>query len=170
MEVFLLCLKIFCVRILDVSMGTARTIITVKGKSLLASFIGFIEVFIWFMIVREALNTDAGGIYVAISYSLGFATGTFIGSKLSSRFIKGNLTIQVITDNENLDEMLREKGYGVTVVNVEGHDATKKKYMLLIEIDSTKIRKLEDYIKEFDSTAFMVVTETRAVQNGYFIK
>ena len=75
MELLLLCIKIFCVRIIDVSLGTFRTIITVKGKSLYASIIGFIEIFVWFIIVREALNTDVDSIWIAISYSLGFSTG-----------------------------------------------------------------------------------------------
>ena len=40
----LLCIKIFLVRILDVSLGTVRTIMTVKNKNLIASIIGFIEI------------------------------------------------------------------------------------------------------------------------------
>ena len=170
MDILFLCIKIFFIRILDVSMGTTRTIITVKGKAFLASLIGFIEVFIWFMVVREALSTDVGGIWIAISYSLGFATGTYIGGKIAARFIKGNLGVQVITNDEQLDEKLREHGYAVTVLNVEGKDVTKKKYMLLIEISNNKLEILKDLIKETDSSAFLTVSETKHVQNGYFIK
>ena len=82
-----LLIKIFVVRIIDVSLGTFRTILTVKGKRTYASAIGFIEVLIWFLIVREALNTDAGGIIVGIAYAGGFSTGTFIGGLLSEKFI-----------------------------------------------------------------------------------
>ena len=170
MELTLLCIKIFFVRILDVSMGTARTIIVVKDKPFIASVIGLVEVFIWFMIVREALNSDAGGIWIAISYSLGFATGTYIGGKLSSKLIKGTLSVQVITDDSNLDEMLREKGYGITVVNAEGHDVNKKKYILFIEIDNSKLTALQNQIKKLDENAFVIVSETKHVYNGYFIK
>ena len=42
MSLIFLCLKIFFVRIIDVSLGTFRTIITVKGKAFYASIIGFI--------------------------------------------------------------------------------------------------------------------------------
>ena len=86
MEILILCLKIFFVRIFDVSLGTARTIIMVRGKGFLASIIGFVEVLVWFLIVREALNTNVESIWIAISYSLGFATGTYIGSLLSNHF------------------------------------------------------------------------------------
>ena len=79
----LLCLKIFLVRIVDVTLGTTRTMFTVKGKRLIASLIGFFEVLIWFLIVREALQTEDKSILIAISYALGFATGTYIGGFIS---------------------------------------------------------------------------------------
>ena len=122
MELLFLCLKIFFVRILDVSMGTVRTIITVKGRRVLASMVGFIEVFIWFLIVREALNTTETSIWIAVSYSLGFATGTYIGSLLSDIFISGTLGLQIITSNDDQEmiRILRENGYAVTVVDVRG--------------------------------------------------
>lgn len=167
MELFLLCLKIFCVRIMDVSLGTARTIITVKGKSLLASTIGFFEVFIWFIIVREALNTDETSILIAISYSLGFAVGTFVGSKLSNKFIQGNLNIQVITRKKEIAKDIRKEGYGVSILNVTGQEENEK-YMLLIEINNNKMTELNSLIRKLDKDAFLMVTETKLVQNGYF--
>ena len=80
MSLFFLCIKVFLARIVDVSLGTFRTIITVKGKALYASIIGFFEVLIWFLVVKEALNTNETGILIGISYALGFAAGTYIGS------------------------------------------------------------------------------------------
>ena len=44
MDILFLCIKIFLVRIIDVTLGTLRTIITVKDKVFLASVIGFFEV------------------------------------------------------------------------------------------------------------------------------
>lgn len=170
MSILILCLKIFFVRIIDVSLGTVRTIITVKGRRVLASMVGFIEVFVWFLIVREALNTDETSLWIAISYSLGFATGTYIGSVLSDIFISGTLGLQVVTSREN-DEMvhtLRENGYAVTVLDVRGKDKENGKYMLFIEIDKRRLTHLKNLIKSLDQTAFIVVNETKYVQNGYF--
>lgn len=170
MALFWLCLKIFCVRIIDVSLGTVRTIITVKGRRTLASMVGFIEVFIWFIIVKEALNTTETSIWIAIAYSLGFATGTYIGSLLSDIFISGTLGVQVVTsgqDNEMI-QRIRNEGYGVSVVDVRGREDRVDKYMLFIEIDKKRISGLKSLIKELDPKAFMVVNETKYVQNGYF--
>ena len=168
MELLLLCLKIFFVRILDVSMGTLRTVITVKGKTLYASLVGFFEVFIWFLIVREALNTDVESIWIAVSYSLGFATGTYIGSFISNKFIKTTFSVEVITSKQSMSDILREKGYGVTELNVEGKDESVNKYMLLLKVNNSSLNELKHLIKSIDKNAFTIVTETKLVQNGYF--
>lgn len=170
MELLLLCIKVFCVRILDVSLGTTRTIVMVKGKTLIASLIGFFEVLIWFLVVKEALNTDINSIWIAVAYAGGFATGTFIGGSLSDKFIKGNYGVQVIlSKNDNkVVNTLRKEGYAVSVIDVKGQDETNEKYMLFIEIDKRKFEHLKSLIKELDSKAFIVVNETRMVQNGYF--
>lgn len=166
MNILFLCIKIFLVRIIDVSLGTFRTIITVKGKALYASLIGFIEVFVWFIIVREALNTELESIWIAISYSLGFATGTYIGSLLSNHFIESLLNIQIITDDYNLVHIIRENGYGVSVLKVSGKDETDK-YMLIVEIKNKSFKHLRSLAESVDKNCFFIVTETKYVQNGY---
>ena len=169
MELFLLCLKIFFARILDVSLGTLRTMITVKGKNLYASLVGFFEVLIWFIIVKEALNTDETSIWIAIFYALGFATGTYIGGILSKKFISGNLSVQIITDRAYPDmvNILRNEGYGVTVIDVEGKDTDKEKDMLFIEINNKSLNHLQKLVKQIDQDAFIVVNETKYVMNGF---
>ena len=97
MATLLVCVKIFFGRILDVSIGTVRTVISVKGEKFAASVLAFFEVFIWYYVARSALNTPLTSVLVPISYSLGYATGTYIGTTLSRKAIKGNTSVQVIT-------------------------------------------------------------------------
>lgn len=163
----ILCLKIFFVRILDVSLGTIRTLFTVKGKRLIASLIGFFEVLVWFLVVKEALNTTENSIFIAISYSLGFATGTYIGSYLSSILITGKVEVQVFTENKKLVQILRESGYAVTVIDCKGYN-TEAKYMLYISVDKKREKDLRRIVNEIDSKAFVVENEINYVQNGYF--
>ena len=167
----ILCLEIFLVRIIDVSLGTIRTIFSVKGKSLVASLIGFIEVTIWFLIVREALNTDSNSIWVTLSYAGGFATGTYIGGMLSKKFINGNLGVQIITDdaNDSMISILRKEGYAVSVIDVKGQN-NDEKYMLFVEITNRNFEHLKKIVKSIDPKAFIVVNETKFVQNGYLKK
>lgn len=168
MSTFLICIKIFFARLIDVSLGTLRTINTVKGKDLIAAFIGLIEITVWFLIVKEALNTTNSSFWIVISYALGFSVGTYIGGKVSKKFIKSNLEVQVILSNcdDNIVNRIRKEGYGVTSIEVNG--SKSKKYMLYIQIRNHSLEHLKKIIKKLDNKAFIVVNETKYVENGYF--
>ncbi len=163
-----MCIKIFFARLIDVSLGTFRTINTVKGRDLVAALIGIVEVTVWFLVVKEALNVENNSIWIVVSYALGFSVGTYIGGKISKRFIKSNLEVQVIMSNKDDDivNKIRSKGYGVTAIEVKG--AKDSKYMLYIQIRNNSLESLKTLIRKLDSKAFIVVNETKYVENGYF--
>lgn len=163
----ILCLKVFFARILDVSLGTIRTMFVVKGKRLKSALIGFFEILIWFLVVREALQTGDDNIFVAISYASGFAIGTYIGGFLSNILITGKIGVQVFTDSKELISLLRDKGYAVSVIECRGYNEDDK-YMLYINIDKKKENELRNMIKQNDRSAFIVENETNLVVNGYF--
>lgn len=163
----LLCIKIFLVRIVDVSLGTIRTIFTVKGKKFIASCIGFFEILVWFLIVKEALQTEDNSIFIAIAYALGFATGTYIGSLISSYLINSNISIQVFTENFKIVNILRENNFAVSVIECKGYNNSLK-YMLYINVETKNERRIRKIIEENDKSAFIVENETNYVMNGYF--
>ena len=160
----LLCLKIFIARILDVSLGSVRTIFLVKGRTLISAIIGFVEIIIWFVVVKDALTSD-NNIWILLSYALGFATGTYIGGILSEKFISGNFGIWVVTNNQNklLIEAIKKAGYGLTKMDIFDND----KYMIFIEINKKNFNHLLKVIKHHDPKAFIVVNETKYVENGF---
>ena len=168
MELYLLCIEIIFARICDVSLGTVRTIMTVRGKNLLATILGFIEITIWFIMVKDALTSEYNSILIVLSYATGYAAGTYIGGFLS-KYIKTKLCIQIVIDDNNLKliNTLREAGFAVTVMNVEGYHEDNK-YMLLMEIDSNRFKELERILHNEEKKIFMMVNETKYVQNGYF--
>lgn len=168
-----LCLIVCFGRIVDVALGTTRTVFTVKGKAYVSSIIGFIEAMLWFLIVREALSFQAKGVetyLIAISYALGYALGTFVGGLITSKLIKSKINIQIITTskNEALVKSLSDSGFGVTILLATGATKHEERYMLLIETDSKQIKKLKSIVSEFDPKAFISISDTKSTQNGYF--
>ena len=165
MKLLLLCLEIFFARILDVSLGTIKTFYIVKEKKLTASIIAFFEVLIWFLIAREALNTNINSIIIPIVYSLGFASGTYIGILLSSKLIHGNLTVNVISSKIKKKEIdkLKSNGFGLTNIKVN-----RNKNYLIIEITKKDLNKLKSIITKLDENAFIIVNESKYTQNGFF--
>lgn len=168
MTTFFMCIKIFCARLIDVSLGTFRTINTVKGKDLVAALIGLVEIIVWFLIVKEALNTNNNSIWIVISYAFGFSVGTYIGGKISKKFIKSNLEVQVILSSKDnrIVNKIRDEGYAVTAIEVNG--SKNEKYMLYIQIRNKSLEHLKNIIRKLDNRAFIVVNETKYVENGYF--
>lgn len=168
MELFLLCLKIFFARIIDVTLGTLRMIHTVKGKTLTAGIIAFVEVFIWFIIAREALNNAVSSIWIAVAYSGGYASGTILGSFISNKFINSLISVEVITNKatpENI-EKIKQEGFGVSVVETKDKEA-QDKAILFITLNSRRLEELKRILRHIDRQAFMVVNESKVVQNGY---
>ena len=164
----ILCIKIFFTRILDVSLGTIRTIMTVKSKHFLAATIGFFEVFLWFVVVQEALNTPNMNLLVAFFYSLGFATGTFIGGYITNCFIKTPISLQIITTNKKMADFLYENGFGVSQIKINGKEGIRD--MLILETTDKYYKKLMSLIRIVDEKAFVVVDEKKYVHNGFFVK
>ena len=164
MNLFYLCLKIFSARIIDVSMNTIRTVYIVKGKRLISTVIAFFEVLIWFEVARTALNTEINSFLIPISYAGGYATGTYIGTLISTKFIKGHYTVTIISNNIDSTKIkkIKKEGYGVTSIATE----TNSKY-LIIEINKKELNNLKALIKSFDSKAFIYINETKTIENGY---
>lgn len=169
MTTLLVCVKIFLGRILDVSIGTVRTVISVKGQKFAAAVLAFVEVFIWYYVARSALNTPLTSVLVPISYSLGYATGTYIGTTLSRSVVRGNTSVQVITSKatKNNLEKIRKSGYGVTAIDVFDTYDNKEKKLLLMEVKNKNIKDLTNLIKKIDTKAFITLRETQNIYNGF---
>ena len=165
---FILCLLIFFSRIIDVSLGIVRTIMTVRGRRKVAAIVGFVEIMIWFLVVREAINTDATSIFIAISFAGGYAAGTIIGGLIVKIFIPTNMIVQVITSKRDnlLLHAISDAGFSMTVADVYGRERSSEKYMLTIYIDGKYLEKLKQIISKLDNSAFISISEGKAYYNG----
>lgn len=164
MILFLTCVKIFFARMIDVCLGTFRTVSVVKGNRLSASIIAFFEVLIWYLVAKEALSADATSWLIPISYAGGFAAGTYIGTFLSGKYIGGHLTLNVISSKINVENIckIKEQGFGVSILNTQDD-----KTMLLMEIDKKHLKEAKKLIKSIDDNAFIIANETKYIHNGF---
>ena len=166
MTTLISCLEVFFGRLIDVGIGSVRTIYLVKQKNFIACILAFIEIIIWFLIARQILTNKEINIFIILSYALGYALGTYIGGIINKYFVEGTLTAMVITQTNKriILEALRESNYGVTVIPLEDN-----KIMLLIEFKKKNMKRLKETIKRVDRNAFIIVNETLNVENGYII-
>ena len=165
----LLCIKIFFARIMDVSLGTIRTVLVVRGRRFTPALIAFFEVLIWFLVAREALTTDVTSIQIPICYSAGYATGTYLGGFISNNFVDGLIGVQVTTKTSKVKKMLekiRKAGFGVSAIDLKNPQDNEDKTMLMIQLNKSKLKTLTHIVRSNDPDAFVVINETKYVQNG----
>lgn len=165
MSTLLLCLKIFLARILDVSISTVRTVYVLKGKTVVVAILAFLEITIWFLVAREALNVEKASFWIVLSYAGGYTTGTIIGTNISKKFIKGNLGLEVISTKITTDnlQMIKNEGFGVSSINMN-----EEKIMLILQINKKRLDDCISLIYSLDPDAFITVNETKFVYNGFF--
>jgi uncharacterized protein YebE (UPF0316 family) len=153
--------------VVDVSLGTLRIIFTSRGKRNLASLLGFVEVFIWIVVVGQIVQ-NIHSITAYIGYAAGFAVGTYIGMKIEERLALGTLILRIILsqDGDELACHLRSAGYGVTMVNGEGASGAVK--LLYTVIKRRDFNTVVEIIRSICPSAFYSVEEVRSAESGIF--
>jgi uncharacterized protein YebE (UPF0316 family) len=167
LNIVLRAIFIFLARIIDVSIGTIRMIMLVKGQRKIAAALGFFEVIIYLIVLGNVVGNINKPILI-IAYGLGYATGNLVGSKLEEKISIGRVFAQVIVkeDHELLVESLREAGFGVTIFEGEGREG--KSHMLNIILDRKQINKLYQLVDKCDCGAFITTMDIRSSLGGYF--
>lgn len=158
-------LFIFCARVVDVSLATIRTLMIVRGNRLCAAIIGFFEVIVYI----TALNRVVGGLNNPanlLAYAIGFATGNYVGSFIEEKLAIGLTTIQIITSKPEMVENIRQKGFGVTVLEGMGKEGSRQ--VLMVSMSRKSLPILMDIIEQCDQAAFITVMDTKAIRGGYF--
>jgi uncharacterized protein YebE (UPF0316 family) len=160
-------LIVFCARVVDVSLGTMRIIFTSRGKRKIAPLLGFVEVFIWIVVVSQVVK-NVHSLPAYLGYAAGFAVGTYVGMKIEERLALGTLIIRIILpqQGEFLAMRLREAGYGVTVAN--GMGATGEVKLIFTAIPRKNLELVTEIIKSVSPKAFFSVEELRSTESGVF--
>lgn len=161
MSLLLTCIKIFFARILDVSLNTIRTTFVIKGKTFIVALIAFVEITIWLLVARTAINVELN-LWIVISYSGGYTMGTILGTTFINKFVKTNMELIVISTKIKNTKKIKDKNFGVSILNKD-----KNKTILLIETNKKRLDELTTLLKKLDNEAFITVKETKTIINGY---
>lgn len=162
----LLCLLIFSARVVDVSLGTIRTIMVFRSYRLLAAVIGFFEVSVWLLAASRVLQ-HIDQWYLAVSYAGGFATGNAVGIWLESKLAVGLQLIRAVSADPQvqLAHQLRQGGHSVTAMPGRG-DAGEPVEVLLIVEKRRRLSVLLQRIEESDPGAVCTVSDVKTVRTG----
>ena len=160
-------LLIFIARICDVSIGTVRLMLQSKGNIYLAPLLGFFEMLVWLLAVRQVVINMANWACL-LAFAAGFASGNYVGLLIEERLAMGLQVIRIISqrDATELISSLKTQGYGVTVLDAMG--AKGKVNVIFTVIKRSDKHKVIELVQQFNPKAFYSIEDIRNVAEGIF--
>jgi uncharacterized protein YebE (UPF0316 family) len=156
---------IFIARVIDVTLSTLRTLMVVRGKKIHAAVIGFFEVIVYIVALNKVVGQLSNPMNL-FAYALGFSTGNYIGIYVEEKLAIGLTTVQIITQNSELCQLLRQKGFGVTVMEGMGKEGSRE--VLMVSLPRKSVPQVMEIIKQHDESSFVTIMDTKGTHGGYF--
>jgi uncharacterized protein YebE (UPF0316 family) len=163
MNIWILGILVFLARIVDVSVGTLRTISIIQGRTKVAFFLAFIETSVWLLVLSAVLPKVMESPLLGLFYAFGFATGNVVGILFEKRLAMGYTNFRIITNRfaKEITNSLREKGFAVT--NFEGEGKDGKVTEIYVVSDRKNLPALIKIVKEIEPDAFYIAEQAGIV-------
>ncbi len=162
LPVWALALTIFSLRVVDMSLGTLRTIAVVNGRIRTSFFLGMIEVTVWIVAISGVISKLSTQPILPLFYALGFATGNAVGILLDRRLAFGSVVLRIIANDrgEEMADRIREAGQKVTTFTGQGRDGERT--MIYVICLRRELPRLLDVASTVDPQMFYVVEPASA--------
>ncbi len=150
------CFLIFAARIVDVSLGTLRTLFIIRGNRLVSWVLGFFEVLIWIWVVSRVIDGVREQPIYAVFYAVGFATGTVLGVTIEKWLAVGDKAVLLFTRRaDDVSSALRAEGYALTELKGEGQDGPIS--ILFMKVPRRRVDSVVDKARGIDEHIFVVI-------------
>lgn len=160
----ILAFLIFLARVCDVSLGTFRHAMIMRGKKLPAFLLAFMESLIWIYAVSRVLKIVNDPL-TSLAFATGFATGTYVGISIENLFKIGEQVVRIFSYKGGIVvDALRNEGYRVTVFEGAGRDG--KIDLLFVQVKRRETEKVYAMSRKIDSSCFLVVDDIRTSNNA----
>ena len=156
-------LGIVLLRVADVSLGTLRIAMLVRGHRTVAGALSFLEALVWLIAAAQVLgNLDSPIKFVA--YAGGYALGTMLGVSIERWLAIGNTLLRVVAPVESPPsaEALRAVGFVVTELNAKGRDGEVR--VSLTVIPRRRMKEAMRVVAEVNPDAFVTFEATTPVR------
>lgn len=154
-------LFVYSARVLDVSLGTLRTLMVFRGYRLRSALIGFVESLIWVAAAGMVLSSLTHW-YMLVAYASGYATGNYVGIWLESKLAMGMELVRVISSEPDvaLAQQLREQQFSVVEVAGRGDDGNGIEVLFVVE-QRRRLPRLVAHIERSDPDAIYTISDVK---------
>ena len=167
MDALLGALLIFCLRIVDVSIGTLRVMYMVRGERAKTVPLAFVESAVWVFAISRIFKQVDNPLNM-LAFAGGYAAGTMVGMTLERWIASGHILVRVISDKADHGELvgaIRGAGFGVTVLPGQGLGGEQA--ILFVVAMRRRGRELLDLIRRRDDDAFVTVDPVSRAIGGF---
>lgn len=157
---------LFVLCLIQVSIGTLRTIMIARGKRTWAALLGFVEVSVWVIGVSQIISHLDNG-WNVMGYSSGYVVGTMMGMWLESRLALGYVNVDIVSPTMGLEiaQKVRQAGFGATQFLAQGHSGPVQ--LVEVVVARRQLTHLLRLVNEIDGTSFITIKEMWQVIHGY---
>ena len=159
-EILMIGMLVFLARIVDVSLGTLRTINIVRGRIWMAFFIGLIEISIWLAVMSTVILKIKTEPVLGIFFAFGFAFGNVAGILIERWLAFGDVVFRVISRRQAklMAQTIRQSGFGVTTFQGEGMSGPVVELYIICRRRDQKM--LADLVHKIEPEAFYMVEQS----------
>ena len=160
-------LLIFVARLGDVTMATLRHIFVSKGFKKIVPILGFFEVLIWLVAMRQVFS-HLDNVACFIAWAAGFSAGTYLGMYIDERLAIGTQIIRIITAEDiiPLTDALKKRNQGITIV--DGHGAVGPVKLIFTIVKRTNKAQVIELIHVHTPNAFYSIEDVKGLEHGVF--
>ncbi len=158
---------IFISRLGDVTMATLRHIFISKGFKKIVPILGFFEVLIWLVAMRQVFS-HLDNLACFIAWAAGFSAGTYLGMYIEERLAMGAQIIRIISNEDisPLTDALKNRNQGITIVDGQGAMGPVKLIFTIVKrTDKAEVIAL---INTLTPNAFYSIEDVKGSEHGVF--
>jgi uncharacterized protein YebE (UPF0316 family) len=160
LSVLAIAAAIFLARIIDVGLGTLRSVCVINGRRTASWFLGFFEVLVWVIAVSKVITHVHEAPVYAVAFALGAATGHWVGITVERRIAFGQQIVRVFSRRgRDIADTVREAGFRVTEIDGRGRSGPVE--LLFIECPRREAMEVAELAREIDPDCYFIVDDIR---------
>lgn len=159
---------IFLLRVVDVAIGTLRTIVMVQGRLRFAVFLGFFEVLVWVVAVAHVVQRVGESPWLAPFYAGGFSAGIAVGLVIERKLALGRFVVRMFSHSRAAEVVNAVSGKGNVLATFRGETPRGPVVLVFVSARGDRVRDVLEAARAVDPEMFYTVEVARQwSENAY---
>lgn len=141
---------IFISKVIELCLSTLRLILVANGKKLFGAILQFVIALVWVLVTGMVVTNITSDPIKIIFFALGSLVGSYIGSILEEKIALGDILINCISNNNNLDKYINNMGYNTNNIKTDNEN------IILFVIPRKSKNKVINSIKNIDKNCLIL--------------